>query len=66
MSISISWIGKKQTGEAAVSRAFNHDPYFSLYENYVVLTSAIPVHLPTEISTRFNLPSADHMMIGDV
>lgn len=28
MSISISWIGKKQTGEAAVSRAFNHDPYF--------------------------------------
>lgn len=39
MSISISWIGKKQTGEAAVSRAFNHDPYFSLYENYVVYLS---------------------------
>lgn len=39
MSISISWIGKKQTGEAAVSRAFNHVPYFSLYENYVVYLS---------------------------
>lgn len=39
MSISISWIGKKQTGEAAVSRDFNHDPYFSLYENYVVYLS---------------------------
>ena len=39
MSISISWIGKKQTGEAAVSRDFNYDPYFSLYENYVVYLS---------------------------
>ena len=48
MSISISWIGKKQTGEAAVSRAFNHDPYFSLYENYVVYLS------DTDASTNWN------------
>ena len=48
MSISISWIGKKQTGEAAVSRDFNHDPYFSLYENYVVYLS------DTDASTNWN------------